>query len=227
MRVEHLIAGKPVAGSSYFETVDPATQNVLAEVARGSADDVAAAVAAAKAAFPAWAKLAPHKRAHLLTQAAACVRERLDEVAHLADVVVQVRGADEEQAEPGRDRRLIGDRGHPGRIVERAERADNQVHRRAEPGQGLVGGRWIGLGELAGPLATGTSMEYLGAQGFVYSLTIVLALYVILIMMIRTPGRAWKPGRCRLRALCPAPTMPIRNPPGLIKRSVLSPPRRD
>jgi MFS family permease len=47
-----------------------------------------------------------------------------------------------------------------------------------------------GLGELAGPLATGTSMEYLGAQGFVYSLTIILAFYVILIVMIRTPTKA-------------------------------------
>ena len=55
MRVEHLIAGKAVAGSSYFETVDPATQDVLAEVAAGTAADIDEAVAAAKAAFPAWA----------------------------------------------------------------------------------------------------------------------------------------------------------------------------
>ena len=37
MRVEHLIDGRPVVGRSYFETVDPATQDVLAEVARGGA----------------------------------------------------------------------------------------------------------------------------------------------------------------------------------------------
>ena len=52
MRVEHLIGGKPVASRSYFETVDPATQDVLAEVARGGGSEVDAAVAAAKAAFP-------------------------------------------------------------------------------------------------------------------------------------------------------------------------------
>ena len=30
MRVEHLIDGRPIGGRSYFETVDPATQEVLA-----------------------------------------------------------------------------------------------------------------------------------------------------------------------------------------------------
>ena len=55
MRIDHLIDGKPVAGRDYFETVNPATQEVLAEVASGGAAEVNAAVAAAKAAFPAWA----------------------------------------------------------------------------------------------------------------------------------------------------------------------------
>ena len=66
MRVEHLIDGRPVAGSSYFETVDPATQEVLAEVARGGAAEVDAAVMAAKRAFPAWAKTPPAERARLM-----------------------------------------------------------------------------------------------------------------------------------------------------------------
>ena len=30
MRIEHLINGKSVAGKDYFETVNPATQDVLA-----------------------------------------------------------------------------------------------------------------------------------------------------------------------------------------------------
>ena len=33
MRIDHLINGKSVAGKDYFETVNPATQEVLAEVA--------------------------------------------------------------------------------------------------------------------------------------------------------------------------------------------------
>jgi len=66
MRVEHLIDGRPVAGRSYFETVDPATQDVLAEVARGGAAEIDAAVTAAKRAFPAWATTPPAERARLM-----------------------------------------------------------------------------------------------------------------------------------------------------------------
>lgn len=66
MRIEHLIDGKPVAGRDYFETVNPATQQALAEVARGGADEVNAAVAAAKAAFPAWAAKPAAERAKLM-----------------------------------------------------------------------------------------------------------------------------------------------------------------
>jgi 5-carboxymethyl-2-hydroxymuconic-semialdehyde dehydrogenase len=66
MRIEHLIDGRAVAGRDYFETVDPATQQVLAEVARGGADEVNAAVAAAKAAFPAWAARPTAERAKLM-----------------------------------------------------------------------------------------------------------------------------------------------------------------
>ena len=55
MRIDHLINGRPVAGKDYFETVNPATQEVLAEVASGGEAEVHAAVAAAKGAFPAWA----------------------------------------------------------------------------------------------------------------------------------------------------------------------------
>jgi 5-carboxymethyl-2-hydroxymuconic-semialdehyde dehydrogenase len=66
MRVQHLINGKSVAGRAYFETINPATQDVLAEVAAGTADDVNAAVAAAKAAFPAWAARPAAERAALM-----------------------------------------------------------------------------------------------------------------------------------------------------------------
>ena len=62
-RIDHLINGKAVAGSRYFETINPATQGVLAEVAAGGADEVNAAVQAAKEAFPAWAGLPAPERA--------------------------------------------------------------------------------------------------------------------------------------------------------------------
>ena len=66
MRIDHLIDGKPVTSAGCFETLNPATQQVLAEVARGGAAEVAAAVAAAKAAFPAWAGRPASERAKLL-----------------------------------------------------------------------------------------------------------------------------------------------------------------
>jgi len=66
MRVEHLINGKSVAGRDYFETVNPATQEVLAEVAAGGEAEVNAAVAAAKEAFPKWAAMPTPQRAKLI-----------------------------------------------------------------------------------------------------------------------------------------------------------------
>jgi len=66
MRINHLIGGKSVASRDYFETVNPATQEVLAEVASGGAVEVNAAVAAAKDAFPAWAGLPATERARLI-----------------------------------------------------------------------------------------------------------------------------------------------------------------
>ena len=68
MRIHHLIDGKSVESQNYFETVNPATQEVLAEVASGSATEVQAAVAAAKAAFPAWAGRPATERAALMTK---------------------------------------------------------------------------------------------------------------------------------------------------------------
>jgi len=66
MRIQHLIDGRAVEGRDYFESVNPATQEVLAEVAAGGEAEVQAAVAAAKAAFPKWAGLAATERARLM-----------------------------------------------------------------------------------------------------------------------------------------------------------------
>src|SRR5689334_5749313 len=66
MRIDHLINGRPVPGADYFPSVNPATQEVLAEVPRGGAAEVDAAVAAARAAFPAWARRPAAERATVL-----------------------------------------------------------------------------------------------------------------------------------------------------------------
>ena len=81
MRVHHLIAGKPVASTNYFETIDPATQEVLAEVAAGGEAEVHAAVAAAKAAFPTWAGTPQKERARLMRRLGDLITAHVPELA--------------------------------------------------------------------------------------------------------------------------------------------------
>jgi 5-carboxymethyl-2-hydroxymuconic-semialdehyde dehydrogenase len=81
MRVDHLIAGKSVAGTDYFETVNPATQEVLAEVASGGEAEVNAAVAAAKEAFPKWAGMPTPERAKLIRKLGDLIAKHVPEIA--------------------------------------------------------------------------------------------------------------------------------------------------
>ena len=81
MKIDHLINGKPVAGRDYFETVNPATQEVLAEVASGGEAEVVAAVAAAKEAFPKWAALPAPQRAKLIRKLGDLVAAHVPEIA--------------------------------------------------------------------------------------------------------------------------------------------------
>ena len=80
MRIDHLINGKPVAGTAYFETTNPATQEVLAEVASGGEEDVNAAVAAAKAAFPKWAGTPAVERARLMRKLGDLITQHVPEI---------------------------------------------------------------------------------------------------------------------------------------------------
>ena len=80
-RIEHLINGKAVQGTDYFETVNPSTQAVLAEVASGGADEVNAAVAAAKAAFPTWAGTPQKERARLIRKLGDLIAANVPEIA--------------------------------------------------------------------------------------------------------------------------------------------------
>src|SRR6476469_1813386 len=81
MKIDHLIGGKTVAGGDYLETVNPATQEVLAEVASGGEAEVNAAVAAAKAAFPAWAAMPAPQRAKLIRKLGDLIATHVPEIA--------------------------------------------------------------------------------------------------------------------------------------------------
>jgi betaine-aldehyde dehydrogenase len=69
--------------ASTLKVIEPATEGVLAEIPRATADDVDAAVARARAAFPAWRAVAPADRARLLHRLANVLEEHLDELAVL------------------------------------------------------------------------------------------------------------------------------------------------
>ncbi len=82
MRINHLINGHTVAGSDYFETLNPATQGVLAEVAVGTELEVNAAVQAAKDAFPLWAGLPATERAKSVRALGDLIAKQVPHIAH-------------------------------------------------------------------------------------------------------------------------------------------------
>jgi betaine-aldehyde dehydrogenase len=85
--VHQFIAGqrRPPAsgddGSERFDVVDPATGQTVETVSLAGPADVAAAVAAARHAFPEWSRAAPVERAAVLTRLAALLEERADDIA--------------------------------------------------------------------------------------------------------------------------------------------------
>jgi acyl-CoA reductase-like NAD-dependent aldehyde dehydrogenase len=74
-----------VAGrsSGTIAVVEPATEQVMAEVHRAGVEEVDAAVARAKEAFPEWRDLAPGRRAELLHRLADAISERGPDLAEL------------------------------------------------------------------------------------------------------------------------------------------------
>ncbi|WP_164107493.1 aldehyde dehydrogenase family protein, partial [Serratia marcescens] len=66
----NFIAGEFVAVEKASPNLNPSnTKDVIGEYAQGSADDLKAAVAAAKAAFPAWSRSTPQERYEVLKKA--------------------------------------------------------------------------------------------------------------------------------------------------------------
>jgi acyl-CoA reductase-like NAD-dependent aldehyde dehydrogenase len=66
-----------------LSVIEPATERELASLPRAGAEEVDAAVARAKAAFPAWRAVSPGDRARLLRGLADAVEERLEDLAVL------------------------------------------------------------------------------------------------------------------------------------------------
>jgi len=73
----------PSITGEQFETVNPATGEVFARVARAREEDVDSAISAAKNALPEWRSMAPEERGRLLSNLAELIRERQESLAQL------------------------------------------------------------------------------------------------------------------------------------------------
>ncbi len=79
------IDGAPADATSgeTFETINPATGEVLCRVQRANAADVDRAVSSAQAGFARWSRMTGAERGRILNRAARLLRERNDEIARL------------------------------------------------------------------------------------------------------------------------------------------------
>src|SRR6266571_290656 len=82
-RYDLFIGGKFVAPKSgkYFDSIDPATEKVLAEIALANQADVDAAYQAAQKAFAAWSKMPGAERGKYLYRIARLIQDRAREFA--------------------------------------------------------------------------------------------------------------------------------------------------
>ncbi len=85
LRTQLLIGGDWVGGSDRFPTLNPATEEVIAEVEEAGPGQVDAAVRSARAAFddPAWRDLDPHRRSAMLWRLADLIEQNLDFIAEV------------------------------------------------------------------------------------------------------------------------------------------------
>jgi acyl-CoA reductase-like NAD-dependent aldehyde dehydrogenase len=84
------IAGqwREAADGGRLDVLDPSTGRTVTTVAAGTAEDVDAAVTAARAAFPAWRDTPARERGRILQRVSALIRERADEIAALESLDV-------------------------------------------------------------------------------------------------------------------------------------------
>lgn len=81
--VKHWIDGRQVDSAERFVTTNPATGEAITEVASGGEPEINAAVAAAKAAFPAWANTPAKQRAKLMRRLGELIEQNVPHLAAL------------------------------------------------------------------------------------------------------------------------------------------------
>src|SRR5512138_2499645 len=118
MEFENYINGKWVNGKNRFETINPANEEVLAEVAQADTSDVEAAVQAAAEAFKSWRLVPAPLRGELLFKIGDILKRKKEELARLltqdmGKVISEARGDVQEAIDMayymgGEGRRLLG-----------------------------------------------------------------------------------------------------------------------
>jgi betaine-aldehyde dehydrogenase/5-carboxymethyl-2-hydroxymuconic-semialdehyde dehydrogenase len=78
---DHYIDGRRVASSRRFADISPIDETTIADVAAGGPEEVDAAVAAARRAFPAWAALGPLGRGVYLRRLAELIEQNVERLA--------------------------------------------------------------------------------------------------------------------------------------------------
>jgi alpha-ketoglutaric semialdehyde dehydrogenase len=115
---KNFIAGKWVAAASTFDSVNPATGELVSRCTQASQQELDAAVAAASEAFPAWRKTPPPRRAEILFRVAELLAARKDDLARwitieMGKVMMEARGDVQEAIDmarymAGEGRRMFG-----------------------------------------------------------------------------------------------------------------------
>ena len=118
MEFQNYINGKWVEGRNKFETINPATEELLAEVTQAENSDVEAAVNAATEAFKSWRLTPAPLRGELLFKIGDILKQKKEELARLltqdmGKVISEARGDVQEAIDMayfmgGEGRRLLG-----------------------------------------------------------------------------------------------------------------------
>lgn len=81
--IKHWINGKEVSSEQIFENLNPATGEVICQVASGGEAEINAAVKAAKDAFPKWSKTPAKERARLMRKLGELIDKNVPQLAEL------------------------------------------------------------------------------------------------------------------------------------------------
>ncbi len=118
MEYQNYINGKWIQGKSKFQTINPANEELLAEIAQAEISDVDAAANAATEAFKSWRLVPAPIRGEMLFKIGAILRHKKEELAQLltqdmGKVISEARGDIQEAIDMayfmgGEGRRLLG-----------------------------------------------------------------------------------------------------------------------